>query len=96
MLNSLNIYNNNFTGEGLDFKAEIVNKDVQSWMPRGVPSGEDWLRVTRNLEHLKEVSIDHVGAFNMTCKKHCFTRSTGHRTDQLTIILDKNSSCSDE
>lgn len=44
----------------MDFKAEIVNKDVQSWMPRGLPSGEDWLRVTRNLEHLKEVSIDHV------------------------------------
>lgn len=39
-------------------------------MPRGVPSGEDWLRVTRNLEHLKEVSIDHVGAFNMAGKKY--------------------------
>lgn len=45
------------TGEGLDFKAEVVNKDVQSWMPRGVPSGEDWLRVTRNLKNLKEVSL---------------------------------------
>lgn len=45
------------TGEGLDFKAEVVNKDVQSWMPRGVPSSEDWLRVTRNLENLKEVSL---------------------------------------
>lgn len=41
------------SGEGLDFKAEAVNKDVQSWMPRGVPTGEDWLRVTRNLENLK-------------------------------------------
>lgn len=65
-------------------------------MPRGVLSGEDWLRVTRNLEHFKEVSIDQVGTFNMTCKKHCFTRSTGQRTGQLTIIFDKNSSCSDE
>lgn len=94
VLNILNIYCINFTGEGLDFKAEVVNKDVQSWMPRGVPSGEDWLRVTRNLDHLKEVSIDHVGTINMAGMKHCFN---GHRTGQLTVFLifNKTASCSD-
>lgn len=42
-------------GEGLDFKAEVVNKKVQAWMPRGVPTGEDWLRVTRNLDVIEQV-----------------------------------------
>lgn len=70
VLNSINIYYNNFIGEGLDFKVEIVNKDVQFWMLRGVLLGEDWLCVIRNLEYFKEVSIDYVGVFNMVGKKY--------------------------
>ncbi|KAJ8307408.1 hypothetical protein KUTeg_015492 [Tegillarca granosa] len=42
--------------EVLDFKAEVVNCDVQSWMSRGVPDGNDWLRITRNLDKLKKIS----------------------------------------
>lgn len=81
VLNSINIQYNNFIGEGLDFKVEIVNKDVQFWMLRGVLLGEDWLCVIRNLEYFKEVSIDYVGVFNMICKKYCFIRSIGYRID---------------
>lgn len=47
-------------GEGLDFKAEVVNKQVQAWMPRGVPTGEDWLRVTRNLDVFEQVISEMV------------------------------------
>lgn len=47
-------------GEGLDFKAEVVNKKVQAWMPRGVPTGEDWLRVTRNLDVFEQVISEMV------------------------------------
>lgn len=34
---------NHLNGESLDFKAEVVNKKVQAWMPLRVPTGEDWL-----------------------------------------------------
>lgn len=47
---SVSLSGNHLNGEGLNFKAEVVNKQVQAWMPRGVPTGEDWLRVTRNLD----------------------------------------------
>lgn len=36
--------------EGLNFKAE-----VPVWMLRGVRTGEDWLRVTRNLDVFEQV-----------------------------------------
>lgn len=41
--------------EGLDFKAEVVNKKVPVWMLRGVRTGEDWLRVTRNLDVFEQI-----------------------------------------
>ncbi|XP_062569670.1 uncharacterized protein LOC134231718 [Saccostrea cucullata] len=66
------------SGEGLDFKAEVVNKDVQSWMPRGVPTGDDWLRVTRNLENLKEI---RKRAYEMMCSS---ATSTNQRSNQST------------
>ena len=37
-------------GEGLNFKAEVVKKDFQSWMARGFPKGEDWLYVFQSLK----------------------------------------------
>ncbi|CAG2246433.1 unnamed protein product [Mytilus edulis] len=52
---SVSLNGDPYTGEGLDFKAETVNKEVQAWMPRGVPDGNDWLRVTRNLDKLKQL-----------------------------------------
>lgn len=39
----------------MDFKAEVVNKKVQAWMPLGVLSGDDWLRVTRNLNVFEQL-----------------------------------------
>lgn len=39
----------------MDFKAEVVNKKVPVWMLRGVRTGENWLRVTRNLDVFEQV-----------------------------------------
>ncbi|XP_052684793.1 uncharacterized protein LOC128164821 [Crassostrea angulata] len=39
----------------MDFKAKVVNKKVQAWMPLGVPTGEDWLLVTRNLNVFEQL-----------------------------------------
>lgn len=44
----------------MDFKAEVVNKKVQAWMPLGVLSGDDWLRVTRNLNVFEQVISEMV------------------------------------
>ncbi|VDI38840.1 Hypothetical predicted protein, partial [Mytilus galloprovincialis] len=52
---SVSLNGDPYTGDGLDFKAETVNKEVQAWMPLGVPDGNDWLRVTRNLDKLKQL-----------------------------------------
>lgn len=44
-------------GEGVDFQLEIYNKCSKVWLPRGVPSNEDWLRVFRLLDRLDGVSF---------------------------------------
>ena len=44
-------------GEGMDFQLENYNKASKVWLPKGVPSNEDWLRVFRLLDRLDGVSL---------------------------------------
>ena len=44
-----------FKGEGMDFQLERVNKASKVWLPKGVPSNTDWLRVFRLLDRLDGV-----------------------------------------
>ena len=44
-------------GEDFDFKVEIINHLSKTWIPRGVPSNDDWLRIFRNLEPLEKVCM---------------------------------------
>ncbi|KAJ8309717.1 hypothetical protein KUTeg_011582 [Tegillarca granosa] len=62
-----------------DKMSEVVNKEVQSWMPRGVPTGNDWIRVTRNWETLK----------NLTKKAKEFTCTTAKKSGARKISLQE-------
>lgn len=53
-------------------------------MPRGVPSGEDWLRVTRNLKNLKEVSLIFFVTKILYVFENCFV---AHNLKPLKIYL---------
>lgn len=44
-------------GQGYDFVLEEYNRDIKSWIRRGVATDEMWLSVCRNFEHLNDLRL---------------------------------------
>lgn len=61
---SITTTGNHSTGEDFDFILEEKNRQVKSWIPKGVPTDSIWLSVCRNndmLEKLKRSSLSLLG-----------------------------------
>ncbi|KAJ8300729.1 hypothetical protein KUTeg_022248 [Tegillarca granosa] len=89
LTNSLN--GNPDSGEGLDFKLEVVNKDIQAWIPRGVPKSEDWLRAVKNLAKLKELKHKYENEIGVTKssipKKSKFWHGALNREKRISYLI---------
>ncbi|MEW8543116.1 MAG: hypothetical protein AB2693_06235 [Candidatus Thiodiazotropha sp.] len=57
MSESISVSGNPQKGEGGDFILENKNKRIKMWLPYGVPTEKQWVRVNRNLDNLDEIMI---------------------------------------
>lgn len=53
-------------GQGYDFILEELNKEVKSWLRKGVPSDSLWLCVCRNHDLLKNIKANTFSLLNLT------------------------------
>ena len=53
-------------GQGYDFILEELNKEVKSWLRKGVPSDSLWLNICRNHDLLKNIKINTFDMLNLT------------------------------
>lgn len=44
-------------GEGGDFILESKNRRTKMWLPTGLPTEENWMRVCRNQDRLEKVHV---------------------------------------
>ena len=63
MYKSVNTSGVRYTGEGLDFKGEVVNQKVQRLLP-GIPKNKDWSNAIKNIDRLSKLKKNvnsHIG-----------------------------------
>ncbi|XP_041466282.1 uncharacterized protein LOC121416832 isoform X2 [Lytechinus variegatus] len=63
-------------GEDLDFVLENLNKQSKDWIPRGVPTEHEWLRIFRNLDKLNEIRQETLHSMGQSTSST--PRSTSH------------------
>jgi hypothetical protein len=62
---SITTSGNTSTGQGFDFILEEKNRQLKSWIPKGVPSDEIWQVVCRNNEALESVKENAMSLFDI-------------------------------
>ena len=66
---SITTSGNKSLGEDLDFVLEEKNKQLKSWIPKGVPTDEIWLTVCRNNELLENIKDHCMSMFGIKSEK---------------------------
>ncbi|CAG2184636.1 unnamed protein product [Mytilus edulis] len=87
---SITTSGNKSLGEDFDFILEEKNKQLKSWMPKGVPTDKIWLTVCRNNKLLETFKDHSVSTFNIKSNKGN-SRSLGieNSTSAYRILLRK-------
>ena len=57
--------NDQSKGQGFDFILEEINKEVKTWIRKGVPTDSMWLSVCRNHHILKDIRENAMGMFHV-------------------------------